>query len=103
MGECSLHDFEARRTAKAAKTEAYWNQKAKERSLKTGEDFDTAKKAELARHNANTKKMRDEARFSKFFPQQESPTIPKSQPYTNTTKPIVAMSTVSEDDTDAPF
>lgn len=102
-GESRLHDFEARRTAKAAKTEAYWNQKAKERSLKTGEDFDTAKKAELARHNANVKKMREEAEFAKFFPQENKPKAPRPQPYTNETKPIVAMSTTSEDDTGAPF
>jgi hypothetical protein len=98
-----LQDYVARKESTKATKDDWWHQQALIRQRKLGTDYDTARALVLAEHNANTKKMRDEAAFAKLFPQEKAPTAPKSQPYTNKTKPIVAMSTTSEDDTGAPF
>lgn len=102
-GNTQLSDYTARKAADKARVETFWHQKALIEQQKLGVDYDLAMQLARASHDRNNKKMREEAEFAKLFPQEKTTPAPKSQTYTNKTKPIVAMSTTSEDDTDAPF
>jgi hypothetical protein len=97
-----LQSYIARKEAVKASKDGWWHQQALIRQRKLGTDYDTARALVLAEHNANTQKMRDEARLAKLFPQETIPP-PKPQPYNNNTKPFAAMSTTSDDDPDSPF
>ncbi len=99
----SLQDYVARKESVKASKDDWWHRQALIRQRKLGTDYDTARTLVLADHHANNKKMREEAEFAKLFPKEKTTPAQKSQPYTNKTKPIVAMSTTTEDDTDAPF
>lgn len=101
-GHTQLNDYTARKAADKAKTDAYWSQQAVLKASKTGEDAARVKAELLAKHERNNQAMRDMPRMSKYFTPEFS-TTPKPKPYTNNTRPSVAMSTTSEDDTDAPF
>jgi hypothetical protein len=98
-----LQDHYARKAADKASKDNWWHQQALIRQRKLNTDYETAKALVLAEHNANTQRMREEARVAKLFPPDAPTPAPKTQTFTNNTKPIVAMSTTTDDDTDAPF
>lgn len=101
-----LQDHYARKAVDKASKDNWWHQQALIRQRKLNTDYETAKALVLDEHNANTQRMREEARVAKLFPPDPTktkPKAPKVQTFTNTTKSIVVMSTTADDDTDAPF
>ncbi|TXI37016.1 MAG: hypothetical protein E6Q51_04280 [Methylophilus methylotrophus] len=105
-GGTELQDYEARKAAEKARIDKYWRGVASAKAKKEGIDFETAHKLVLEGRDKNSQNMRKAARVKALFPPE--PVKPKAQAlapqaFTNNTQPIVAMSTTTDDDTDAPF
>lgn len=106
LGGTELQDYEARAAADKDRVNQYWRGVAEAKAKKEGIDFETAHKRVLEGRDKNSQNMREAARFKALFPPEPikpKPKAPAPQTFTNTTKPIVVMSTTADDDTDAPF
>jgi len=100
-GHTKLSDYTARKAEDKARVESFWHQKALLEQQKLGVDYDLAMQIARAAHDRNSQKMRDDAAFAKFTPRKKPSSRP--QTFTNTTQPLVAMSTTADDDTSTPF
>lgn len=104
-GQSSFQDYSARIAADKVRIDQHWRKLAEEKAKKEGIDFDTAYQMVIEARDKNILKMRKPVSVKVSFPpvEDEPNPAPESQPFTNDTKPIVAMSKSLADDPEAPF